>query len=132
MKSGWAGCGGRPTQPGPYAGSRHSKRPPDRPLLLYALNGELLAYHSNRRGEIVRTPEELSAAMERERRGFAVFEKRVFDAWPAAALPLVGAAAEFRSGSRRYVWLEFDLDAPASNRGRLPKPSPPGERLIFP
>lgn len=94
------------------AAAVQARLPSDRPLLLYALNGELLAYHANRRGKIVRTPDELSAAMERERRGFVVFEKRVFDAWPAAASPLVGAAAEFRSGSRRYVWLEFDLDAP--------------------
>ena len=85
--------------------------PPDRPLLLYAMNGELLAYHSNRRGQAVRTPDELFAAMRRERRGFVVFEKRVFDAWPAET-PLAGAAGEFRSGSKRYVWLEFDLDAP--------------------
>lgn len=84
--------------------------PADRPLLLYAMNGELLAYHSNRRGQAVRTPEDLFAAMRRERRGFAVFDKRVFASWPAAA-PLVGAVGDFRSGSRRYVWLEFDLDA---------------------
>ena len=97
-----------------------ARLPPDRPLLLYGMNGELLAYHSNRRGAEVRTPEELFAAMRRERRGFAVFDKRVFDAWPAAA-PLVGATNEFRSGSRRYVWLEFDLDAapPPTRDARL-------------
>ncbi len=88
--------------------------PPDRPLLLYAMNGELLAYHSNRRGEKADTPEELFAAMQRERRGFAVFDKRAFDAWPSDAPALVGATGEFRSGSRRYVWLEFDLDTPQS------------------
>ena len=49
--------------------------------------------------------------MRRERRGFAVFSKRSFDAWPAGA-PLTGATGDFRSGSKRYVWLEFDLDAP--------------------
>ena len=75
------------------------------------MNGELLAYHANRRGKIVRTPDELSAAMERERRGFVVFEKRVFDAWPAAT-PLAGAVGEFRSGRKRYVWLEFDRGVP--------------------
>ena len=97
-----------------------ARLPPDRPLLLYAMNGELLAYHSGRRGVAVRSPEELFAAMRRERRGFAVFDKRVFDAWPAAA-PLVGATNEFRSGSRRYVWLEFDLDAapPPTRDARL-------------
>ena len=103
--------------PGTLAQAVQERLPPDRPLLLYGMNGELLAYHSNRRGEAVRSPEELSAAMERERHGFAVFEKRMFDAWPAAAPPLVGAATEFRSGSRRYVWLEFDLDTPPPPSG---------------
>ena len=93
--------------------------PADRPLLLYAMNGEILAYHSNRRGNKVDTPEELFAAMKRERHGFVVFGKSAFDAWPAAA-PLVGTTGDFRSGSRRYVWLEFDLDAPELS------PTPPG------
>ena len=97
--------------PAALAQAVQARLPADRPLLLYAMNGEILAYHSNRRGEAVRSPDELFAAMRRERRGFAVFEKRVFDAWPAAT-PLVGAIGDFRSGSRRYVWLEFDLDAP--------------------
>ena len=50
--------------------------------------------------------------MDRERRGFVVFDKRDFDAWPANAPPLVGSIREFRSGSRHCVWLEFDLAAP--------------------
>ena len=40
-----------------------------------------------------------------------VFAKGVFDSWPAA-LPLAGTTGEFRSGSRRYVWLEFGRAAP--------------------
>ena len=83
--------------------------PSDRPLLLYAMNDEILTYHSNRRGEVLRTPEALSAAMQRERCGLVVFHKRTFDAWPADALPLVGETGEFRSGSKRYVWLAFDF-----------------------
>ena len=83
--------------------------PADRPLLLYDMNDELPAYHSNRRGETVHTPAELIAAMERERHGFVVFKKRDIDAWPTNAPPLVGASREFRSGSKRYVWLEFNL-----------------------
>jgi 4-amino-4-deoxy-L-arabinose transferase-like glycosyltransferase len=83
--------------------------PVDRPLLLYGMNDEILAYHSNRRGEVVYTPEELFTAMQRERRGFVVFRKSVFDAWPTDALPLVGVSHEFGSGSKRYIWLEFSL-----------------------
>ncbi len=83
--------------------------PVDRPLLLYNMRDEILPYHSNRRGEQVRTPEELFAAMRREQRGFVVFRKRVFDAWPTTTWPLVGETREFRSGSNHYVWLEYDL-----------------------
>lgn len=98
--------------PGALARAVQERLPADRPLLLYAMNGELLAYHSNRRGAAVRTPEDLFAAMRRDRRGFAVFEKHVFDAWPSGAPRLTGVSREFRSGSKRYVWLEFNLDAP--------------------
>ena len=91
--------------------------PADRPLLLYAMTDELPAYHSNRRGEVVRTPEELSGAMRREQRGFVVFNKREYDAWPANAPPLVGSSREFSSGSKHYVWLEFNVpDAVPSSR----------------
>ncbi len=90
--------------------------PPGRPLLLYNINGELLAYSSNRRGQRVNSPAELRAAMERERHGLVVFTKSVFDAWPADA-PLSGAVGDFRSGSRRYVWLEFALDPPPPPSG---------------
>lgn len=81
------------------------------------MNDELPAYHSNRRGEMVRTPEELFAAMQHEQRGFVVFQKRVFDAWPTNAPPLVGVVREFSFGSKHYVWLEFNApDAGPSSR----------------
>jgi hypothetical protein len=47
--------------------------------------------------------------MRREQRGFVVFQKRVFDTWPTNAPPLVGTTREFDSGSKHYVWLEFNL-----------------------
>ena len=83
--------------------------PPDHPLLIYNVNGEILAYYANRRGEVIRSPEELRVAMERERTGLVVFPKSIFDDWPASAPRLSGETGEFRSGSRRYVWLEFNL-----------------------
>ena len=85
-----------------------ARLPVDRPLLLYAMNDELPAYHANRRGDVVRTPEELTDAMRREQRGFVVFKKRDYDAWPTNAPPLVGSSREFSSGSKHYVWLEFN------------------------
>lgn len=82
--------------------------PPDRPLLIYRVNGEILAYYSNRRGEIVRSPEELRAAMARDHKGFVVFEKRDYDAWPSAAMTLPGPPREFRMGRKRFVGVAFD------------------------
>lgn len=83
--------------------------PPDRPLLIYQINGEILAYAANRRGEVLRSPEALLAAMQREQQGFAVFQESSFDGWPADAPPLPGQPREFRMGSKRFIWLEFDL-----------------------
>ncbi len=88
--------------------------PPDRPLFIYNINGEVLAYYANRRGEIIRSPEELRVAMERDRTGIVVFQKRTFDDWPADAPRLSGKTGEFRSGSQRYVWLAFDRTGPES------------------
>ena len=92
------------------AAAVQARLPADRPLLLYQINGEILAYYSNRRGEVLRSPEELLAALERERKGFVVFPKRDFEAWPADAPPLPGTPREFRMGSKRFVWLEFAIE----------------------
>ena len=74
----------------------HERLPPDHPLLIYKINGEILAYYADRRGEILRSPEELRAAMEREQKGFVVFQKSSFDAWPTEAPRLSGEIREFR------------------------------------
>jgi len=40
-----------------------------------------------------------------------------YDAWPTNAPPLVGSTCEFNSGSKHYVWLEFNVsDAVPSSR----------------
>ena len=86
--------------------------PADRPLLLYRINGEILAFYSNRRGDVLRSPEELRAAMAQQERGIAVFEKRDFDAWPRDAPALPGTTShEFRMGRKHFVWLEFGGEA---------------------
>lgn len=105
--------------PREFAAAIPERLPADRPLLIYQINGEILAYYANRCGEVLRSPEALLAAMEREHRGVVVFQKRDFDAWPADAPRLFGEAREFRSGSRRYVWLAFDLDTPPPTPGDI-------------
>lgn len=82
---------------------------PDQPLLIYKIEGEIMAYYAARRGEVLRTPTRLLAAMQREQQGIVVFQKISYDAWPADAPPLPGTPHAFSSGSGRYVWLEFDL-----------------------
>ena len=92
------------------AAAVQERLPPEHPLLIYRVNGEILALYSNRRGEVLRSPEKLRAAMVRERKGFVVFKKRDFDAWPADA-PLPGTSRAFLMGSKRFVWLEFAVEA---------------------
>ena len=95
------------------AAAVRTRLPPDRPLLIYKINGEILAFYANRRGEVLYSPQALRAAMEREQTGFVVFQKSSFDTWPADAPRLPGKTREFRSGSGQYVWLEFNLADPA-------------------
>ena len=92
-----------------FAAAVGARLPPDRPLLIYNMDGEIMPYYANRRGEVRRRPAELIAAMARERNGFAVFKKSDFDAWPSDIPLPAGPHREFRSGSRPYVWLEFGL-----------------------
>jgi hypothetical protein len=93
--------------PAAFAREVQERLPPDRPLLIYRVNGEILALYSNRRGVVLRSPEELLAALAQQERGIVVFEKRDFDAWPADAPALPGTSHEFRMGRKHFIWLEF-------------------------
>lgn len=92
----------------------------DQPLLIYKIEGEILAYYAQRRGDVLRTPAHLLAAMRREQKGLVVFQKSTFDAWPAEAPPLSGTPHDFRSGSGHYVWLDFNLPPPPSTPQETP------------
>ena len=93
------------------AAAVQERLPPDHPLLIYRVNGEILALYSNRRGEVLRSPEELRAAMARDQQGIVVFDQRDFDAWPPDAPRLAGQTREFRMGRKHIVWLEFGGEA---------------------
>jgi 4-amino-4-deoxy-L-arabinose transferase-like glycosyltransferase len=93
--------------PAAFAREVQERLPPDRPLLIYRVNGEILAFYSNRCGAVLRSPEELLAAMAQQERGIVVFEMRDFDAWPVDVPALPGTAHEFRMGRKHFVWLEF-------------------------
>ena len=97
--------------PGALAADAAAAIPPAHPLLIYKLNGEILAYYANRRGEILHTPEEFLAAIEREQRGFAVLQLTGRNAWPED-LPLpVGTATEYHMGSKTFIGIAFNSNS---------------------
>ena len=81
--------------------------PPDRPLLLYRMNGEILAYYSNRRGEVLWHPRDLADAMAREHSGVVVFLKSDIDEMPVALPPDGELLGPFRMGSKTFVGVAF-------------------------
>lgn len=85
--------------------------PPDRPLLIYRINGEILAWYADRRGRVLHSPEHLREVVARERTGVIVFDQAQLDAWPRAVPLPPGELHTFRMGGKELAWLEFDLDA---------------------
>ena len=82
--------------------------PADGRLLIYGFNGEIMAYYTQRRGQVLYTPEDLRAAMQREQRGVVVFEKKGYARWAPGHLAPTWRTGEFASGGRDYVWLAFE------------------------
>jgi 4-amino-4-deoxy-L-arabinose transferase-like glycosyltransferase len=84
-----------------------SKIPEGHPLLLYRINGEILALYAHRSGRVVQTAPELEEAMRREKTGLAVFKE---DDWLAVGetLRMSGVAHRFKMGSKSMVWFEFN------------------------
>jgi len=98
--------------PGELARASAALLSPDRPLLLYQINGEILAYYAGRRGEVLWSPKALRTAMKRERSGIVAFDASDFAGWSASSAALPGTPHPFRLGTKRLVWLEYDLDQP--------------------
>ena len=99
--------------PGALAVAVQEHLPPDRPLLIYRSKGEILAYHSGRRGKVLRTPEELVQTMAQEQKGLIVFRKSSLNDWPEHLPPLpTDRFRHFRMGGKEYSWLAFDVWPP--------------------
>ena len=81
--------------------------PPDRPLLLYQINGEILAYYSNRRGEVLWQPRDLADALANKRPGIVIFQKSDFDKIPVSLPPDGELLGPFRMGSKTFVGVAF-------------------------
>ena len=105
-----------------------AKIPEGHPLLLYRINGEILALYAHRPGHVLRTVPELEDAMRREKTGLAVFKE---SDWLAVSetLRVSGVACRFKMGSKALVWFEFSaLSTPQRDmppRMTLSPPPPP-------
>ncbi len=76
-------------------------------LLLYQIDGELLAFHANRRGKRVDTDEEMRRAMEAEGSGLALFYKDAGNGAEERFRPFVRETGSFKIGKRSYGWARF-------------------------
>jgi len=102
--------------PWELAAAAKTKLRPDQPLLIFKVNGEILALYADRPGRRVNDVPELKAAMDKERRGILAIGRK---AWEGVR-PELGARPvvphEFRMGNKDLVWVEFDLDRPGAEK----------------
>jgi hypothetical protein len=77
---------------------------PDQRLLLYDMNGEIMALYSHRKGKQIRTPDELEKEMRASGKGIVVFNKkdweRLKDRFESA-----GTLHEFKMGHKDLCYL---------------------------
>ncbi len=83
--------------------------PGDR-LILYRMNGEILAYYSRRRGKRINDPANLLREMKRTKKGIVVFRQKTWKTMPAK-FHEIGKVHNFTVGSGRLCWLEYGYDA---------------------
>ncbi len=81
--------------------------PPDGHILLYAMNGETLALHANRRGRYCVDDDAMRRAMAEQGRGMAIFLAKNAGEL-TSRFPATTETGSFRMGSKRYVWCAFD------------------------
>ncbi len=81
--------------------------PPNGRLLLYCMDGELLALHAERRGRRVDDDDAMHKAMETEGAGLALFYEDAGKDAETRFAPLVRETGTFMIGKRRYGWARF-------------------------
>ncbi len=79
---------------------------PDQKLLIYRMNGEILAYYSHRRGERINDPVTLLREMKKNRKGIVVFKQKTWKTLPET-FHTMGDIYNFTVGSGRLCWLEY-------------------------
>jgi 4-amino-4-deoxy-L-arabinose transferase-like glycosyltransferase len=80
--------------------------PPSGKLLLYQMNGEILALYSQRFGREIRTPDDLEQAFQRTREGIAVFSQKDWEDLKDR-FGRYGEAVPFRVGHKKLCYLKY-------------------------
>jgi 4-amino-4-deoxy-L-arabinose transferase-like glycosyltransferase len=80
---------------------------PDQRLLLYDMNGEIMALYSLRKGKYIRTPDELEKEMRASGKGIAVFSKKNWEKLKDR-FESAGTLREFKMGSKDLCYLIYD------------------------
>jgi hypothetical protein len=94
---------------------------PDQNLLLYQMDGEIMAFYSHRRGKRIDDPEALIDIMEKTRHGIVVFSVKDWDLLKAR-FSRFGSIHYFKMGHKKRCWLEYHVSASDRN-------DPKGEKL---
>ncbi len=79
---------------------------PDDRLIMYRMNGEILALYSRRRGKRINDPVTLLKEMKKTKQGIVVFRQRTWKTMPQKFHAL-GKIHNFTVGSGRLCWLEY-------------------------
>jgi 4-amino-4-deoxy-L-arabinose transferase-like glycosyltransferase len=85
---------------------------PDQRLLLYDMNGEIMALYSHRKGKQIRTPDELEKEMRASGKGIVVFSKHDWENLKER-FESAGTLKEFKMGSKDICYLIYDVSASA-------------------
>lgn len=93
-----------------FANVAAEKIPSGRPVLMYRINGEILAWYAERPGRRFDMLADLEEAMRGEGRGLAVF---LHNDWEEvrSKIAVAGMARYFRMGGKKMVWFEYDITA---------------------
>ena len=79
---------------------------PDDRLIVYRMNGEILAYYSHRRGKRINDPESLLKEMKKTKKGIVVFKQKTWKTMPEK-FHAMGKIHKFTVGGGRLCWLEY-------------------------
>ncbi len=86
---------------------------PDQRLLLYDMNGEIMALYSRRKGKQIRTPDELEKEMRATGKGIVVVMKHDWEPIKER-FQSFGILREFKMGSKNVCYLIYDMTSSVS------------------